>query len=299
MYKRQALASVEDEDLAPWCPRLARHPELLEAPATLAALLEWLVVDERGEACLDRATYLAVFVATYDLRLAANVAQSACNGASCPAYTGVVVCVPTPPSCSFMCPVAGVAHALVAAGECVLGWDDTCGLRNHYELVEAWLAEMNAIVRSLYGAVGSSLIPALDLPLSSRASHAGLNAMVSSVDGGLDAADEEVRALASVVGDQAGSDAAHQDLAEQLGIEESLQLDQGAPVGLQLPERFGGRLETVRSVVAAAIQMNLAAAQDVHGALEEFDRGDAAYGQEQYLVAFEAYRAAYREAARE
>lgn len=64
----------------------------------------------------------------------------------------------------------------------------------------------------------------------------------------------------------------------------------------QLPNAFGGNLETVSAIVADTIKMNLNAKQNIFGAERELSRGDGLFTTGNFAKAYDAYRSAYSEA---
>jgi len=64
----------------------------------------------------------------------------------------------------------------------------------------------------------------------------------------------------------------------------------------QLPNAFGGNLETVGMIVADTIKMNLNAKQTIFGAERELSRADGLIKVGDFVKAYEAYRSAYSEA---
>ena len=85
-------------------------------------------------------------------------------------------------------------------------------------------------------------------------------------------------------------------LMARLNIEESLLHNKPDVISLfQLPTAFGGKLETVASIVADTIRMNLAAGQTIAGAEREVTRGNALRLAGDFIRAYEAYRSAYTE----
>lgn len=109
----------------------------------------------------------------------------------------------------------------------------------------------------------------------------------------------KIDALTSGNADQQDWLADFDTLMTRLNIEENLLENKPDTISMfQLPEAWGGRLETVALVVADTIQLNLDAGQDVNGAERELQRGDGFRLAGDFARAYEAYRSAYREAVR-
>ncbi|HVR42457.1 MAG TPA: hypothetical protein VMS56_03340 [Thermoanaerobaculia bacterium] len=89
------------------------------------------------------------------------------------------------------------------------------------------------------------------------------------------------------------------DLITRLRIEDNLLENRPDAISLfQLPQAFGGHLETVALIVADTINLMLAAGQPIFGAERELDRGDALRAAGDFVKAYQAYRSAYLDAVR-
>jgi hypothetical protein len=133
------------------------------------------------------------------------------------------------------------------------------------------------------------------------------SAQHDDVMAGLDGASSGLTQLAGQLGALGGDMAARFDgmaaLANGLAIEAAL-AELGSAgnrprvASFQLPASVGGAIELVRDIVADVIDKTRATGEDVHCAPEELERGDDAYAAGRYKVAFDFFRRAYQEAAR-
>jgi len=86
-------------------------------------------------------------------------------------------------------------------------------------------------------------------------------------------------------------------LMKRVNIENNLLENKPNVISLfQLPSVFGGNLETVSTIVADTIKMNLNAKQNTFGAERELARADGLFTTGNFAKAYEAYRSAYSEA---
>ncbi len=300
----RVVGTLTAEELEQMCDLFTRYPELREAPGLLAEVLPSLPpLEGIGEPCqgLTREQYLAAFIATQILKGLEVIGKAVCDASACPLYTGAVVCAPTPPECTWVCPLTlGIAVIARIISESYLITDDNCGLVNHYGAVEEFADQTDAFLEGIASGLQDQVLPALDEAVSSRASQAGLDGLQAALATGFGVLDGGLDGLLAELAAQAADREAFQELDQRLRIEASLQAGAAGPLStLQLPEALGGQLERVREIVADTILMNLAAGQEIHGALELFDKGDEQLNLQNYKWAFQAYRLAYRAAASE
>ena len=292
--------SAEQEDAL--CAFFSTHTSIRQAPRNLTYSLRRLpetydvtaegraqaeTASGSGQSCLGEQGRAAVDLTNKAADLAGIVAQAICDAV--PSGDFVVVN-------AVLCPIAGVLKGVAKVAEFVGKVDDICqlfkttfNLNRMEEKTDEGFIDMGLRFDDMDDQFA---IMARQISVDSLAIQ------VEDVDSDVAAVDLDLEAVSSDLDQQKSNRQEFQELNVRISIEQQLGSDQNDRISLfQLPEAFGGKLEEVREVVAAAILMNVDAGQDIGQALTFFTDGDTHFNNQDYSDAFASYRQAYREAA--
>jgi hypothetical protein len=247
--------------------------------------------------CMSTDTYLALFVASQASKALATVLNALNDQASCPAYSGAIVCAPVTAECTVLGPLAAVAEAVSVSTGIPLELDDRCRSDRLDALQAAFITDTTTRVGAIERDVREILQSRIDVTLGTRASAASTAALDTAVAGGYTRLGARLDALEIAVADAGSQGTVDQTTDARLSIEIALVQGASGVASLQLPASAGGQLERVRETVAAAILGLQAVGEDMAAPLALFAQGDAALNARNYALAYTRYQDAYRSAA--
>lgn len=247
--------------------------------------------------CMSSDTYLALFVASQASKALAVVLNALNDQASCPPYSGAIVCAPVTAECTVLGPLAAVADAVSVSTKIPLELDDRCRSDRLDALQAAFIADTNTRVGAIERDVREVLQPRVDVAIGTRATAASTAALDTAVAGGFSRLGARLEALETAVAEAGTQGTVDQTTDSRLAIELALSQSTSGVASLQLPASAGGQLERVRETVAAAILGLQGLGENMAGPLALFAQGDAALNARNYALAYTRYQEAYRSAA--
>lgn len=308
----RALASDRDPGvLEAACEVLTAFPSMENALAESAQLLAdravqgWLgdvyaTSTDRASRrrCLKGSEYQSIRGVVTVLRSLDAALQSFCDSMSC--LTGI---------CR-ICLISGVTAGIVIPPlEAGLAVDGLFCSTQHADDMKAYcnfpngscpdtrnsVETLGEIEQLLTGPVISTL-QSVDASVATRESLGNTRALL---DERFDRTGKQLSSLETRIADDAQRRESFQADLVTLDIEASLSVPvDSVAIDLQLPAAFGGRLETVREVVADAIVASTRAGIETGAALALLRQGDGLLNEGDYAPAFNAYRSAYQELVR-
>lgn len=304
---REIIADRDPEELSSFCTLMSRYPSLEPALADSArtlgqpAMQDWLAqvsnpsISRSDFNCLTRPQYQATRLVLTTIRVGDMLLQGRCDSASC--YP--LACR----SCAVSGLVFGIVIPLFEAGIAV---DDLNCNTNLYDNMSAYCRDVNGSCRTgrqsdrtLVGieqAIYSRVLPEIDAISQDVATGEALDETRALLDSRIERTQNQITTLEQRLADDAARRRDFQHDLETLDLEAALSVPVATiPVDLQLPAQFGGRLETVREVVADAIVNSQRAGLTVDSALSLLRDGDGLFNAGSYADAFDAYRSAYQE----
>jgi len=304
---REVVDDRDPDAMSALCTLMSRYPSLEPALADAARLLsqdqmqQWLAQASRPAAsrssfrCLDRSQYQATRSVLSVLRIGDSLLQGACDSLSC--YP--LACR----TCAFTGLVFGLVIPTFEAGIAV---DDLNCNTNLYDNMSAYCRDVNGSCRAgrqadrtLVGieqAIYSRVLPEIEAIGQDVATGEALDETRALLDSRIERTQNQIATLESRLSEDAARRRDFQNDLETLDLEAALSVPVATiPVDLQLPAEFGGRLETVREVVADAIVNSQRAGLTVDAALVFLRDGDGLFNAGNFAGAFDAYRSAYQE----
>jgi len=304
---RDLFNDEDPEALSTVCTLMSRYPSLEPALAESARLLsqsnmqDWLAqasspgTTRSNFNCLSRPEYQATRSILSVLRIGDSLLQGACDSLSC-----------YPLACR-TCLVTGLIFGVVIPTfEAGIAVDDLNCNTNLYDNMSAYCREPNGSCqagrqsdRTLVGieqSVYARVLPEIDAISQDVATGEALEDTRALLDSRIERTQNQIVTLEDRLSEDAARRRDFQRDLETLDLEAALSVPVATvPIDLQLPSAFGGRLETVREVVADAIVNSQRAGIKVDAALVLLRQGDDFFNAGNYADAFDAYRSAYQE----
>jgi len=304
---RDLVGDRDPDALNTLCTLMSRYPSLEPAFADSARLLsqnrmqQWLAQASNPAAtrssfnCLSRSEYQATRSVLSLLLIGDSLLQGACDSLSC--YP--LACR----TCAFTGLVFGLVIPVFEAGIAV---DDLNCNTNLYDNMSAYCRDVNGSCRAgrqagrtlvaIEQAIYSRVLPEIDAISQDVVSGDALDETRALLDSRIERTQNQIATLEDRLSEDADRRRDFQHDLETLDLEAALSVPVATiPVDLQLPAAFGGRLETVREVVADAIVNSQRAGLTVDSALTFLRDGDNLFNAGSYADAFDAYRSAYQE----
>jgi len=250
----------------------------------------------RSYSCLTDAQYQGARSVLSVLRIAIYFVQGICDGFSCIQGACKAPCVPLGvlgivlPPFELALTIDGLfcstQHADEMKALCPVFGDNVCNVGRGADLT---LLEIESLVTS-------EILPDLTGLGEDAATGETLEATQTLLADRVERTRDQLLDLETLVLDDAERRVDFQTDLRSIDIEAALsRAGDTAPIDLQLPASVGGRLETVREVVADAIANSIEAGLEIGQALSLLSDADDQLNQGLYTEAFDAYRSAYRE----
>lgn len=248
-----------------------------------------------GYNCLSYQAYLNVRLALFGFQGADIATQFLCDSNGC--NSGV---------CSIPCKISAATAIAITPFEAGLAVDSEKCFANHASRMsdscDAALGSCESSRQSannfvaIENLVSNGILPEASDLNDNVAQGDALRATQSLLLDRLSRTSSQLQALRDLIDQDALGQAGFKDDLTAMDIELALSARSGsAPVDLQIPAIYGGRLELVREVVADAIANSLQAGLEVGQALERLSEGNDHLNENAYQDAFEAFRSAYLE----
>lgn len=304
---REIVGGGDPEALRTACNLLSQFPSLEAALADSARLLgeaelqAWLAQasnpPQRGSSfnCLTDSQYQATRSVLTVLRTTNMVLQGACDAVSC----FPLICR----TCNVIALVVGLVIPPFEAG---LAVDDLFCSTQHSNDMADYCDSPNGACSAGRGGVttlveieqqvSGSVLPAVSNLDAGAATGDTLDDTRELLETRVERTQSQIVTLSMGLSEDAARRRDFQRDLETLDLEVALSVPVATvPIDLQLPSAFGGRLETVREVVADAIVNSQRAGIKVDSALVLLRQGDDWFNAGNYADAFDAYRSAYQE----
>jgi hypothetical protein len=302
----ELLGRNDQEVMDVACRMLQQYPSLESALAEAAAwtarddIQAWLQqtdgrVGRRDFNCLSDRQYEATRAVYAVLQSTASILQAVCDGFSC--YDAACK-----PPCIALA-VFGITLPPFEAGFAVDGL--YCSTQHANDMSDLCDYPLGLCP---FGRGGSETLVDLETLIDNAIipEMEGINEGVATVDtlvntqtllaDRIDRTRDQLTSLESLVDADASRRTTFQADLRAVDIEAALSADLSAtPIDLQIPASAGGRIETVREVVADAIASSVNAGLDVGEALVHLRRGDDELNAGNYRRAFRNYRTSYLE----
>ena len=244
--------------------------------------------------CLSNAEFSAIVTVQFALEATVVVLQGICDGLGCVDFACIGPCGNLPLVKIGLEPLKGILETSAY----------TC-LADHYEHMSGWATgtlgaqikrAQSATLADIRRRTLDELVPAINQTQADFGRVDDFDDLQSEFTERLDETNDEIAQIRGGLDEDGERRARFQDQLDRLQVQQQLGASSGdLPLVLSLPASAGGRLETVREIVADAINSSVAAGLPEGGARDLLRSADALYNAGRFSAAAAGYRLAYQE----